>query len=384
MQNTGLRITYLILLFNFVFLSRSIAQDATGKPKEKPFSFPLQLEMRIPFGPTAFPNGSDFFLIYELYLTNFSTSPIRLKRMELLKGNRKSNTPIVSFDSLELKSMVKILGNDNSGDRLSIGAGQSAVVYIEAKTSKEIPFPNNMIHRIITPADSLDGAALNSHTTKLQTLNAPVLGSDWIAADGPGNSIANHHRRGNIILGGRTVNSRRFAIDWKKVKDSLSFSGDPANVQSYFCYGEKIFAVADGTVVSATDGLPDNIPGHGKAFHPAVPLTFEKLPGNTIVIDLGDGQYAHYMHMKSGSIKVKKGDHVTKGQLLGKIGNSGDAREPHLHFEVTTSAKLLLGEGLPYVIDSYKLGYQNGFDKVRNKELPKEKEIVEFGKANKR
>ncbi|MEH3112319.1 M23 family metallopeptidase [Pedobacter terrae] len=340
--------------------------------------------MRIPYGPTAFPNGSNFFLIYELYLTNFSTSPVRLQRMELLKGGLKSNVPIVSFDSLELKSMVKILGNENPEDRLSIGAGQSAVVYIEAKTSKEKPFSNNLRHRIITSADSLEGAIVNIHTTKLQTFKSPVAGPDWIAADGPGNSIDNHHRRGNLILGGRTVNSRRFAIDWKKVKDSLSFSGDPANVQSYFCYGEKIFAVADGTVVSATDGLPDNVPGHGMAFHPAVTLTLEKLPGNHIIIDLGGGHYAHYMHMKPGSVWVKKGDHVSKGQLLGNIGNSGDAREPHLHFEVTTSAQLLLGEGIPYVIDRYRSGYQKGFDDLHHNELPKEKDIVDFGKVKKK
>jgi len=380
MKSKGLRLSYLILLFSFVFLSRSLAQYVPAKP----FSFPLQLEMRVPFGPTAFPNEPNLFLIYELYLTNFSASPIRLQRMELLNGNRKSNSPIVSFDSLELRSMVKILGNNNSKDGLTIEAGKSAVLYIAAKTNKGVVFPDSIIHRIITSDDSLNGAAVSTHTTKIKTLKAPVTGSDWIAADGPGNGIDNHHRRGNIILGGRAINSRRFAIDWKKVKDSLSFSGDPANVQSYFCYGEKIFAVGDGTVITATDGLPDNIPGHGKAFHPAVPLTFEKLPGNHIVIDLGDGQYAHYMHMNSGSLKVKKGDHVTKGQLLGNIGNSGDAREPHLHFEVTTSAQLLLGEGIPYVIDSYRLGYQDGFDEVRNKQLPKEKEIIEFGQVNKR
>ncbi|WP_293786687.1 M23 family metallopeptidase [uncultured Pedobacter sp.] len=338
--------------------------------------------MRVPFGPTAFPNGSDFFLIYELYLTNFSASPIRLQRMEFLDGDRKSNVPLLSFDSPELKTMVKILGSDNTKDALSIEAGQSAVVYIEAKTSKKIPFPNHIIHRIITSTDSLDGAAINTHTSKLQTLHAPVSGSDWIAADGPGNSIDNHHWRGNIVLGGRAVNSRRFAIDWKKVKDSVSFSGDAANVRSYFCYGEEIFAVADGTVITATDGLPDNIPGHGKAFHPAVPLTFEKLPGNHIVIDLGDGHYAHYMHMKPGTVRVKKGDHVSKGQLLGNIGNSGDAREPHLHFEVTTSAKLLSGEGIPYVIDHYRSGSQKGLDDLHHNELPKEKEIVDFGKIS--
>ncbi|MFC1225768.1 M23 family metallopeptidase [Pedobacter sp. BG31] len=381
MKSKGLRLSYLILLFCFVFLSRSTAQDVPAKNRSKPFSFPLQLEMRVPFGPTAFPNGSNFYLIYELYLTNFGASPIHLKRMELLNGDRSGNAPLLSSDSLELKTMVRILGNNNLKEALNIEAGQSAVVYIEAKTSNKTGFPNNIIHRIITSTDSLDGAAINTHTTKIQTLKPPVSGSDWIAADGPGNSIDNHHRRGNIILSGHTVNSRRFAIDWKKVKDSVSFSGDASNVHSYFCYGEKIFAVADGTIISATDGLPDNIPGHGKAFHPAMPLTFEKLPGNNIVIDLGDGHYAHYMHMQPGSLHVKKGDRVRKGQLLGNIGNSGDAREPHLHFEVTTSAKLLYGEGIPYIIDHYQLGYQNGFDEVHHNELPKEKQIVDFGNA---
>jgi murein DD-endopeptidase MepM/ murein hydrolase activator NlpD len=52
---------------------------------------------------------------------------------------------------------------------------------------------------------------------------------------------------------------------------------------------------------------------------------------------------------------VKAGDRVRRGQLLARIGSSGDAREPHLHFEVTTSAKQLAGEGVPYVLDEYRL-----------------------------
>lgn len=84
------------------------------------------------------------------------------------------------------------------------------------------------------------------------------------------------------------------------------------------------------------------------------------------------------MHLQPGSIHIKAGDHVRKGEILGKIGNSGDAREPHLHFEVTTSPMLLKGEGLPYLIDHYRLGFQQGFNDIHNNELPKEKEIVAF------
>jgi len=179
-----------------------------------------------------------------------------------------------------------------------------------------------------------------------RVLSFLLEGANWLAADGPSNDQDNHHRRGVVIVDGQAVNSRRYAIDWKQIKDDMSFSGDPRDVRSYYSYGKAVLAVADGLVVSGRDGLPDNIPGHGEAFHPAVPITFDTVAGNTITLDLGDGQFAHYMHLQSGSVLAKAGDRVRRRQMLARIGASGDAREPHLHFEVTTSSKLLAGEGV--------------------------------------
>ena len=51
--------------------------------------------------------------------------------------------------------------------------------------------------------------------------------------------------------------------------------------------------------------LPENIPGHGDAFHPAVPITLETVAGNTITLDLGGGQFAYYMHLQAGSLQRK-------------------------------------------------------------------------------
>jgi murein DD-endopeptidase MepM/ murein hydrolase activator NlpD len=99
---------------------------------------------------------------------------------------------------------------------------------------------------------------------------------------------------------------------------------------------KAVLAVAAGRVVTARDGIPENIPGHGDAFHPAVPITSETVAGNTITLDLGGGQFAYYMHLQPGSLRVKAGNHVRRGQALARVGGSGDAREPHLHFEVTT------------------------------------------------
>ena len=130
--------------------------------------------------------------------------------------------------------------------------------------------------------------------------------------------------------------------------DAWSF-GNIRDVHSYYSYGQPVLAVADGRVVVARDGLPDNIPGHGADFHPSVPITMETIAGNTITLDIGGGQFAYYMHLQPGSLRVKTGDVVRRGHVLANVGGSGDAREPHLHFKVTTSSKLNAGEGVPYL-----------------------------------
>ncbi|WDF54051.1 M23 family metallopeptidase [Mucilaginibacter sp. KACC 22063] len=360
----------------------SVAQTATVKPiTEKPFSFPLQLEMRVPFAPTAFPNGSRYHLLYELQLTNFSAEPVKLRRIDLIDADKKDGSTILKFDTVQLNTMLKPLA-DNATDKLTLGSGQSAIVFMEATSNINKPFPAKVLHRVFTETDSLQGAIISTRQNKLQVLAPPLEGNNWTAADGPSNDPDNHHRRGVIILNGRSVDSRRYAIDWKKFVDSTSYSGNARDAHDYYCYSEKVYAVADGVIIKATDGLPDNVPGHGKAFHPAVTLTLDRLAGNYIVLDVGNGQYAHYMHLKAGSLKVKAGDHVHKGQLLANIGASGDAREPHLHFEVTSSPKLLEGEGIPYVIESYRLhNKSNQPAPIHKNELPTQDQVVDFAKG---
>lgn len=157
------------------------------------------------------------------------------------------------------------------------------------------------------------------------------------------------------------------------------YSGDARDVRSYYSYGEKIFAVADATVVSAKDGLPDNIPRTAAGFNTAVPITMENVAGNAIVLDLGDGQFAYYAHMKPGSVRVKGGDRVKRGQWLGQIGNSGDARWPHLHFQVTAGPDILASEGLPFLIDRYRTPGEDGTWQLRSREYPIGDIAVEFG-----
>ena len=183
-----------------------------------------------------------------------------------------------------------------------------------------------------------------------------------------------------IVVNGEAVIEGRYAIDWFQIdKKGEEFSSDPRDVHSYYAYGKPVLAVADARVVVARDGFPDNLPGQDDdAFQPAVPTTLETQSGNTVVLDLGGGQFARYMHLQPGSLSVKAGDRVRRGQLLARLGNSGDSRGPHLHFEVTTSSQPG-GEGVPYVIDSYQSAGANGQPiRTHKHELPLKDTLIDF------
>lgn len=369
------------VLFSYPALAQQESPylQSSHKSAAQPASWPPQLEMRVPFEPTAFPSGPHFYVMYELHLTNFGSAPVSLSRIEVFDADAGTVQPIAAFDAEQLETMLQPLGSKHLSepqDKLVIADGQSTIAFMSVEFDRSSRIPNRLLHRVSTIDSAVEGAAIATHHTELHVLGPPVEGANWLAADGPSNDQDNHHRRGVVIIDGQAVDSRRYAIDWKQVKDGASFSGDARDVHSYYSYGKTVLAVADGRVVTARDGLPDNIPGHGASFHPAVPITLDTVAGNTITIDLGSGQFAYYMHLQPGSLRVKAGDHVRRGQVLASIGASGDAREPHLHFEVTMSSKLLAGEGVPYLIDRYRC--KNGPIDLRLRELPLDNSVVEF------
>jgi hypothetical protein len=324
------------------------------------------LEVQLLSEPTAFPSLDKTHLFYELHLKNNGPLPLDLREIDVLDPDRGG----ASVSRIQGRSLDQMLSN---GHR-RLAAGESAQVFVEIVRGQNAPFPARLAHRLVAGSVVIEGPVMKIHTA-LRQLTAPVDGSNWLASDGPGNMPNNHHRRGLVVLDGKPVISRRFAIDWMRVEKGVTFSGDAANPLSYHAYGQPVFAVADATVTTARDGLPDNKPGHDDKFHPAIPITLDTVAGNTITLDIGGGEYAYYCHLQPGSVRVKAGDKVFRGQLLGLIGDSGDAREPHLHFEVSTSPKFALGEGVPYTIDSYQLPNAG----MRKNEMPLDNMVVNFG-----
>jgi murein DD-endopeptidase MepM/ murein hydrolase activator NlpD len=95
--------------------------------------------------------------------------------------------------------------------------------------------------------------------------------------------------------------------------------------EDYYAFGQPLLATCDGEVVLAVDGVKDNIPG---AMNPIFTT------GNSVLIKTKNNEYILYAHFKQHSIKVKQGDIIKRGQVLGLCGNSGNSSEPHLHFHI--------------------------------------------------
>jgi murein DD-endopeptidase MepM/ murein hydrolase activator NlpD len=123
-----------------------------------------------------------------------------------------------------------------------------------------------------------------------------------------------------------TVPSQRRAVDAIMVDDAgSSHRGDGTENGQYFAYGQPLFAVADGTVETIVDGVPDNVPGQMNTFF---------VPGNMVVLRHGDGLFSVYAHLIPGSAAIKVGQRVKAGAPVGRVGNSGNSSEAHLHFQL--------------------------------------------------
>jgi Peptidase family M23 len=364
------------------------ASDAAGQPAPSaPSPFPPQIQLQVPFAPTAFPAEDGQHLLYELYVTNFEDTPITLDHVDVVDPTQPDRPPLASFAGRPLSGIVRMAGTDDVMDMsgavkpVNINAGGSAVLFLSVTLPRGASMPAHLSQRLaFTSGEIVEGASVAPQHTPLKVLAAPVEGTDWIADDGPSNAPDNHHRRGIFVVDGTMTISRRYAIDWKQVEQGVPYHGDVHADRSYYAYDKPVLAVADATVVYMRDGLPDNPPGHNKDFHPARPVTFDNAGGNTIVLDLGDGQFAHYFHLKAGTIQVKQGQHVRSGDVIAHIGASGDAREPHLHFEVTTAVPLLTGEGIPYVLDHFRvIGGEGHTLGLHEDETPLDGMLVDFG-----
>lgn len=344
------------------------------------------LEVRIPWKPTVFPSAGRVYLTYELHLRNFGARPLILNRIEVLDGDAAVAKPIAALEGAQLDPLLGTPAAVEEPERRKLAAGSSAVVFLSIALNQAVTVPAEIRHRLVVTSDGavtsngiVDVAKISTRGTKeLRILGAPLKGYNWLALAGPSND--SHHRRGLFVFDGQAVISGRYAIDWIKLEDGSKFFGNGRSNKDHYAYGQEVLAVADGMVSAAVDGIADSTPG---AAGSVSSLSIDTLAGNVICIDLGDGQFATYAHLQPGSLRVKVGDRVKRGQVLGLLGNSGNSTAPHLHFEVTTAPAVLNAEGLPYLIDHYETyPVEGGKRERRTAELPLKDMLVDFGPFN--
>jgi hypothetical protein len=307
-------------------------------------------------------------LVYELIVTNHFNEPVTIDRVDVV--NAESNDIVASIDKAEVATRLKPAGVEERSSELS--AGRNGTLFLHVVLADNASMPTELIHQmkvIMGPEQEITErlAPTSVDARTLPVLGPPLIGEGYLAADACCDAV--RHRQSILPVNGHSYLAQRYAIDYEQVNaDNRIYVGEKTDPNSYFIYGDEAVAVADGTVVVALDGLEEVIPGNYPDLSPA------EADGNSVVLDIGNGFFVNYAHFQKGSVKVKVGDKVRRGDVVGTVGNSGRSIAPHLHLHVMDTASPLMSEGLPYPIDSFTITAQGtntaDFDRAESEGIP--------------
>lgn len=315
-------------------------------PAGEPVVTPVVAEVPSPPVPVL---GEDdrTHLVYELALVNFTPAPATIVQVEVLGPAGEVLGVLAGPD---LAGRLKPTGAQGYGPVLA--GGQHGMLYLHVALPAGTPAPASLTHRLAARVgdqpvtESVAPTAVDARV--LPTLAPPLAGEGFLAADGCCDAV--RHTRATLPLNGSPVLSQRYAIDYERVgPDGRIYVGPREDPRSYRIYGNEVYAVAEGTIVATLDGQPEQVPG---AYPEDLPLALAD--GNHVVLDIGNG-FALYSHLQTGSVRVRPGDRVRTGDVLGLVGNTGNSVAPHLHFQVTAGASPIASDGLPYLLDEYTL-----------------------------
>lgn len=341
-------------LFFFIFVLGT--PQLPGEDIQTTPYMPLIYEVLFP--PTPVKSEGRFHLVYELHLTNFSRREMTLHKIEVLRQERKL---IKAYEGDRLSECLTRPGKPLDGkNKLVLEGGARAVLFVMASFEKSAKIPDILTHRVSveylrgTGERILlqgEGAQVTVVKKAPLVIGPPVRAGAWLAGNCPGDGPGGH-RLSMQPWNGKLVVNERYAIDFMKFgNNDRLVHGDHSINADWHGYGEEVIAVAAGVVSDCKDGIIENTP----LSEYAVPNSLEFAAGNHVILNIGKGLYVVYAHLKPGSLKVRVGDQVHKGQVLGLLGNSGISDAPHLHFHVIDSNSVFGGEGLPFVFEQFEL-----------------------------
>jgi hypothetical protein len=304
-------------------------------------------------------------------MTNFSSADVAVEKVEVLGDG-------AVLQSLATAAVARRL--QPAGLRESAGAlekSTQALLFLNVALPAGVGIPRQLSHRVTLRASaappghqvlSESGGVTVVDSRPVVLIGPPLRGDRFISADSC--CDATRHTRAAQPVNGRVWVAQRFAVDWEQ-QDARGriYAGPREKLQSYTIFGKPVFAVADAIVASVTDGLPEQTPGKFPS-----DISLDAADGNSVILDLGDQRYALYAHLQPGSIKVRRGERVKLGQVIGLVGDSGNSIVPHLHFQVADGPSSLASNGLPYEIRDFQVtGRSQGteaFDEAEAKGTP--------------
>lgn len=343
-------------------------------------------------------------LVYELHITNFEVVPLTLKRVEIFADAEKKEPlkvwegDVLSAAMMEIGSNMGMAGSmetRSTGSSQTIDPGRRAVVFMWVALRLDARLPNSLRHRMVFVGGEPEKAAGSASESTLEDFPVPVShdsalllglpfdGGVWLAGSAPAND--SDHRRSLMAIDGHVHDAQRFAIDWMKVGPNGDSHHGTSQNEDFWGYGEPVLAVADGEITQVVDGIPENTP----RVLPQ-PVTLDNIAGNYVILRIAANRYVTYAHLQTGSIKVRLGDHVARGTVIARLGNTGQATAPHLHFQVTDANSVLQSEGVPFIFAKFTdLGPGSDYELDKHQSIPRtdsipgKDEVVEFTAAKK-
>jgi hypothetical protein len=340
----------LLPLLALLCLMPMAARPAAGAAEG--LAIPSTALLVTPLNPPHVVRGDDGrdHLEYDLLVTNAFASPVTLSAVEV---SGPGGTVLGRVVGATLAAATQ--GVLEQAPVAAIPASGAATVEIDLALPPG-RVPPRLSHRItyavphasphlvaIIGSREIRGPELAVSPFDAVAIQPPLRGAGWAAFNGC--CTPNAHRNVRVAAGTRIGTAETFAIDFLRVDGDRFYEGDGKANAQYPFFGAPVYAVAAGTVVARHDGMEESVP-----FQPATTLWKpEDFGGNYALIRQAAGVYAFYAHLQKGSVAVAVGQRVPAGTVIGRLGNSGNSTNPHLHFGLLDRPDFLTGYSLPFV-----------------------------------
>jgi hypothetical protein len=331
-----------------------------------------------PDHPIIEMRGTNRFLNFDMMVRNESDLTLRISKIEIsaydanhhLALRKALNTdafaPSIAVIGDQVLTPGKTLDIFNPFHEFEAAVPLTELQYSVCLQRETTPGEKDAnLHRLPDDCDFINEVTVMPRTYAGKTvLRLPVNGKVFIWE---GHDYYAHHLRvpmsnPKVRSMGITANTNEFAMDFIYTDaQGREYADNPQKAENWYSYGKPIFAPGAGVVREAANDIPDNWfkdAGVTQIGHPDLPAGKDpKDIGNYVLIDHQNGEFSLLVHMKPGSVQVKAGDHIARGQQIGQIGFAGDSLFPHLHYSLMQGPEDAKDWGIPAYFSGFRRHY---------------------------